>query len=97
MLSVSTTWMLYIVYMGALIAFGVYTWWSEKNKSTRHFYTAGNSISWFVLCMTYIAALMSTWFFFCRTWWLLPGRFYLLPVRAQLYSLVPGFNIFCYE
>lgn len=71
MLSASTTWALYIIYMGALIAFGVYTWWSEKNKSARHFYTAGNTINWFVLCMTYIGALMSTWVFFAG-----PGGYY---------------------
>ena len=71
MLSSATTWALYIVYMGALIAFGIYTWWREKNKSTRHFYTAGNTINWFVLCMTYIAALMSTWVFFAG-----PGAYY---------------------
>lgn len=71
MLSATTTWALYIVYMGALIAFGIYTWWKEKNQSARHFYTAGNTINWFVLCMTYIAALMSTWVFFSG-----PGGYY---------------------
>ena len=71
MLSASTTWTLYISYMGALIAFGVYVWWREKNNSARHFYTAGNTINWFVLCMTYIAALMSTWVFFAG-----PGGYY---------------------
>lgn len=71
MLSKTTTWSLYIVYMGALIIFGIYIWWREKNRSARHFYTAGNSINWFVLCMTYIAALMSTWVFFSG-----PGGYY---------------------
>lgn len=71
MLSVVSTWSIYIIYMGALIAFGIFTWWREKNKSTQHFYTAGNSINWFVLCMTYIAALMSTWVFFSG-----PGGYY---------------------
>ena len=71
MLSVTTTWSIYILYMVALIAFGVITWWREKNQSTQHFYTAGNSINWFVLCMTYIAALMSTWVFFSG-----PGGYY---------------------
>lgn len=71
MLSKSTTWSLYIIYMGALIAFGIYTWWRERNQSARHFYTAGNTINWFVLCMTYIAALMSTWVFFSG-----PGGYY---------------------
>lgn len=93
MLSVSTTWMLYIVYMGALIAFGVYTWWSEKNKSTRHFYTAGNSISWFVLCMTYIAALMSTWVFFAG-----PGGYYRGGFTYYLSELsyIPLFPVLTY-
>jgi len=71
MLSVTTTWSLYIIYMAALIAFGVYTWQRERNNSARHFFTAGNTINWFVLCMTYIAALMSTWVFFSG-----PGGYY---------------------
>lgn len=71
MLSVTGTWAIYIIYMTALIAFGIFTWWREKNKSAQHFYTAGNSINWFVLCMTYIAALMSTWVFFSG-----PGGYY---------------------
>jgi len=70
-LSVTTTWSIYILYMGALIGFGIYIWWKEKNASARHFYTAGNTINWFVLCMTYIAALMSTWVFFSG-----PGGYY---------------------
>ncbi|TGE38049.1 sodium:solute symporter family protein [Desulfosporosinus fructosivorans] len=71
MLSVTGTWSIYIIYMAALIGFGVWMWWREKNKSAQHFYTAGNSINWFVLCMTYIAALMSTWVFFSG-----PGGYY---------------------
>ena len=71
MLSVTTTWAIYIIYMAALIGFGVWMWWREKNNSARQFYTAGNSINWFVLCMTYIAALMSTWVFFSG-----PGGYY---------------------
>ncbi|SDE05009.1 sodium:solute symporter family protein [Sporomusa acidovorans] len=71
MLSAFTTWALYVIYMGALILFGIFVWWKEKNNTTRHFYTAGNTINWFVLCMTYIAALMSTWVFFAG-----PGGYY---------------------
>ncbi|UWG97876.1 sodium:solute symporter family protein [Dehalobacter sp. DCM] len=71
MLSVTSTWAIYIIYMGALIIFGVFVWWRDRHKSTTHFYTAGNSIHWFVLCMTYIAALMSTWVFFSG-----PGGYY---------------------
>ncbi|MEN6414437.1 MAG: sodium:solute symporter family protein [Veillonellales bacterium] len=71
MLSVVATWAIYVVYMGILIGFGIFVWWKEKNESARHFYTAGNTINWFVLCMTYIAALMSTWVFFSG-----PGGYY---------------------
>lgn len=71
MLSAGTTWTLYITYMLLLVGFGIYMWWREKNPSTRQFYTAGNTINWFVLCMTYIAALMSTWVFFAG-----PGGYY---------------------
>jgi Na+/proline symporter len=71
MLTASATWSIYIIYMGALIGFGIFIWWREKNKTTRHFYTAGNTINSFVLCMTYIAALMSTWVFFSG-----PGGYY---------------------
>lgn len=93
MLSSATTWALYIVYMGALIAFGIYTWWREKNKSTRHFYTAGNTINWFVLCMTYIAALMSTWVFFAG-----PGGYYRGGFGYYLSELsyIPLFPVLTY-
>ena len=71
MLSVTSTWLIYIIYMGLLISFGFYMWWRDKKIGTRGFYTAGNEINWFVLCMTYIAALMSTWVFFSG-----PGGYY---------------------
>ena len=93
MLSATTTWVLYVVYMGALIAFGVYTWWREKNNSARHFYTAGNTINWFVLCMTYIAALMSTWVFFAG-----PGGYYRGGFGYYLSELsyIPLFPVLTY-
>ncbi|ATW25396.1 sodium:solute symporter family protein [Candidatus Formimonas warabiya] len=71
MLSVGTTWLLFIVYMFLLVVFGIYMWWRDRNIGARNFYTAGNQINWFVLCMTYIAALMSTWVFFAG-----PGGYY---------------------
>jgi Na+/proline symporter len=46
-------------------------WMIEKRSTSRQYYTAGGSINWFVLCMTYIAALMSTWVFFAG-----PGGYY---------------------
>ncbi|MDP4128372.1 MAG: sodium:solute symporter family protein [Bacillota bacterium] len=71
MLSVVTTWALYIIYMSALVGFGIYMWWRNRNASANEYYTANNQIHWFVLCMTYIAALMSTWVFFSG-----PGGYY---------------------
>ena len=71
MLSVTGTWAIYVIYLGALVGLGFYVWWKNRNNSTRDFYTAGNQINWFVLCMTYMAALMSTWVFFAG-----PGGYY---------------------
>ncbi|MBF0529634.1 MAG: sodium:solute symporter family protein [Deltaproteobacteria bacterium] len=71
MLSATVTWACYIIYMAALIAFGIFVWWRQRGESARHYYTAGGTISAFVLVMTYIAALMSTWVFFAG-----PGGYY---------------------
>ncbi|MCM0757617.1 sodium:solute symporter family protein [Sporomusa sphaeroides DSM 2875] len=93
MLSVTATWALFIVYLGALIACGVYVWWREKKQSARQFYTAANSIHWFVLCMTYIGALMSTWVFFAG-----PGGYYrggFAYYMSEL-SYMPLFPVFTY-
>jgi SSS family solute:Na+ symporter len=71
MLSSTTVWCVFIAYMIALVLLGIYGNWKEKNRSTRDYFTAGGQISWFVLVMTYIAALMSTWVFFAG-----PGGYY---------------------
>jgi Na+/proline symporter len=79
--------------MAALIAFGVFVWWLDRRKNARQFYTAGNTVNWFVLCMTYIAALMSTWVFFSG-----PGGYYRggLTYWISELSYMPLFPVLTY-
>lgn len=93
MLSSTTVWTIFIAYMVALVLLGIYASFSEKNRSARSYFTAGGQINWFVLVMTYIAALMSTWVFFAG-----PGGYYrggLVFWLSEL-SYIPLFPVITY-
>lgn len=93
MLSGATVWIIIIVYMAFLLLLGIYTWWREKNRSTQDYFTAGGSIKWFILVMTYIASLMSTWVFFAG-----PGGYYRggLTFWISELSYIPLFPVITY-
>jgi len=93
MLSGSTVWSIIIVYMAFLLLLGIYTWWREKSRSTQEYYTGGGSIKWFILVMTYIASLMSTWVFFAG-----PGGYYRggLTFWLSELSYIPLFPVVVY-
>ncbi len=93
MLSSTTIWTVFLSYMAALLALGFYANWREKNRSTKDYFTAGGQIHWFVLVMTYIAALMSTWVFFAG-----PGGYYRggLTFYLSELSYIPLFPIITY-
>lgn len=63
MLSSSTVWIAFAMYMCFLIGIAIYVTNKEKRESgSENLLTA--SIAWPILVMTYIASLMSTWVFF---------------------------------
>lgn len=93
MLSSSAVWTIFISYMAGLLLLGFYANWKEKNRSAKDYFTAGGQIHWFVLVMTYLAALMSTWVFFAG-----PGGYYrggLTYFLSEL-SYIPLFPIITY-
>lgn len=93
MLSGSTVWIIFLTYMAALLGLGFYANWKEKNRSAKDYFTAGGQINWFVLVMTYIAALMSTWVFFAG-----PGGYYRggLTFFLSELSYIPLYPIIMY-
>lgn len=71
MLDAKTMWIAFGVYLLFLVTIAFIENRREENKSARGFATAGGSISWPILVMTYLASLMSTWVFFAA-----PGAYY---------------------
>jgi SSS family solute:Na+ symporter len=71
MLKTSTIWIAFGIYLAFLLGIALWENHREKKKSARGFLTAGGSIAWPVLVMTYLASLMSTWVFFAG-----PGGYY---------------------
>ena len=71
MLSAHTIWIAFTIYLSAMLAIAIIDTYLTKTKSARGFATAGGSIRWPVLVMTYLASLMSTWVFFAG-----PGAYY---------------------
>ncbi len=71
MLKSNVIWISFGVYLVFLLAVASYENYREKKKSARGFLTAGGSIAWPFLVMTYLASLMSTWVFFAG-----PGGYY---------------------
>lgn len=71
MLSSKTIWITFAIYLCFLLAVAIMENRLSKAKSARGFATAGGSIRWPFLVMTYIASLMSTWVFFAG-----PGAYY---------------------
>ncbi|MBQ8585912.1 MAG: sodium:solute symporter family protein [Butyricicoccus sp.] len=71
MLKESVIWITFAAYLIFLIGIAVFGPLRERNRSARSFLTAGGSITWPMLVMTYLASLMSTWVFFAG-----PGGYY---------------------
>ena len=71
MLQQRTIWITFAAYLLFLLAIAAYERWKGQNPNARSFLTAGGSISWPMLVMTYLASLMSTWVFFAG-----PGGYY---------------------
>lgn len=71
MLDSKTMWIAFGAYLVFLVAIALIENKREKQKSARGFATAGGSIKWPILVMTYLASLMSTWVFFAA-----PGAYY---------------------
>ncbi|MCD8150077.1 MAG: sodium:solute symporter family protein [Clostridiales bacterium] len=71
MLTSSAIWLAFILYLAFLLIVALVENIRSKQKSARGFATAGGSIKWPFLVMTYLASLMSTWVFFAG-----PGAYY---------------------
>lgn len=71
MLTSVQLWIIFTVYLVFLLAVALVENRMSKHKNARGFATAGGSIRWPMLVMTYIASLMSTWVFFAG-----PGAYY---------------------
>lgn len=71
MLQPKTIWLTLAAYLIFLLSIAAFEQHHAKNRSARSFLTAGGSIRWPVLVMTYLASLMSTWVFFAG-----PGGYY---------------------
>ena len=97
MLSSTTIWITFVIYLGFLLTVAVIDTRMTKTNSARGFATAGGSIKWPILVMTYIASLMSTWVFFCRPRCILSRRHRLLGIGIELYLPFSGHRTFCYE
>lgn len=64
-------WITFAAYLLFLIGIAVFERRRSRSSSARSFLTAGGSVSWPMLVMTYLASLMSTWVFFAG-----PGGYY---------------------
>ncbi|MDR1796326.1 MAG: sodium:solute symporter family protein [Clostridiales Family XIII bacterium] len=71
MISSTGVWLAFAIYMVALISLGIYANRKTKQQSIQTYFTGKGEIRWYVLLMTYVAALMSTWVFFAG-----PGGYY---------------------
>ncbi len=71
MLSSTIIWIAFAIYLFFLLAIAVIDSRITRQRNARGFATAGGSIKWPILVMTYIASLMSTWVFFAG-----PGAYY---------------------
>ena len=71
MLQQHTIWITFAAYLLFLLAVAAWEQHRARTRSARSFLTAGGSISWPLLVMTYLASLMSTWVFFAG-----PGGYY---------------------
>ena len=71
MLKQHVIWITFVAYLLLLVGIAVFERRRNRAKSARSFLTAGGSIKWPVLVMTYLASLMSTWVFFAG-----PGGYY---------------------
>lgn len=71
MLKQHVIWITFAAYLLFLIGIAVFEQRRSRSNSARSFLTAGGSIKWPVLVMTYLASLMSTWVFFAG-----PGGYY---------------------
>ena len=71
MLKQYTIWITFAAYLLILIGIAVFERHRSRAANARNFLTAGGSISWLMLVMTYLASLMSTWVFFAG-----PGGYY---------------------
>ena len=71
MLSAGTIWVTFAIYLCFLLAVALIEHHMSKANNARNFATAGGSIRWPILVMTYLASLMSTWVFFAG-----PGAYY---------------------
>lgn len=71
MLSAASIWIIFSVYLLFLLAIALIENKMHAQKTASGFATAGGSISWPVLIMTYLASLMSIWVFFAG-----PGAYY---------------------
>lgn len=71
MLHQNFIWLAFAAYLLFLLGVAAYERLRDRNRSARGFLTAGGSIPWPILVMTYLASLMSTWVFFAG-----PGGYY---------------------
>lgn len=71
MLKQHTIWITFAAYLVFLIGIAAFEKYRSRVSSARSFLTAGGSITWPMLVMTYLASLMSTWVFFAG-----PGGYY---------------------
>lgn len=71
MLSSRSIWVIFCVYLAFMLGIAAIENHRSKIKDARGFATAGGSIAWPILVMTYLASLMSTWVFFAG-----PGAYY---------------------
>ena len=71
MLTQSTIWVTFGIYLLFLLGVAMFERWRSHCRTTRSFLTAGGEVSWPLLVMTYLASLMSTWVFFAG-----PGGYY---------------------
>lgn len=93
MLSSLSVWLAFVLYMAALISLGVITTKRSKKRSVQGYFTGRGEIKWYVLVMTYVAALMSTWVFFAG-----PGGYYrggFMYFMSEL-SYIPLFPVITY-
>lgn len=71
MLKQYVIWITFASYLLFLIGIALFERSRNRSGSARSFLTAGGSLKWPVLIMTYLASLMSTWVFFAG-----PGGYY---------------------